>query len=50
MLTPQTYKEATQLMSNEVPATWEKQWAGPENPASWVRIANRKGLSLVKWV
>lgn len=37
-------------MANEVPELWEKQWTGPENPASWVRIANRKGLALVKWV
>jgi dynein heavy chain 2 len=37
-------------MSNEVPEAWEKQWAGPENPVSWVRIANRKGISLAKWV
>lgn len=50
MLTPKTEAEATQLMANTVPAAWEKQWEGPENPTAWIRIANKKGAALVKWV
>jgi len=37
-------------MANEVPAAWEKQWEGPENPTAWIRIANKKGSALIKWV
>lgn len=50
MLTPKTEAEATQLMANTVPAAWEKIWEGPENPTTWIRVANRKGSALMKWV
>lgn len=32
MLTPKIQSEATALLSNTVPAAWEKLWEGPENP------------------
>jgi len=50
MLTPKTETEATELMANTVPASWEKQWEGPENPTAWIRMANKKGSALIKWV
>jgi len=50
MLTPQTEAIATQLMKSEVPASWEKQWEGPENPNNWIRLVNKKGSALIKWV
>lgn len=50
MLTPKTEAEATQLMANCVPEAWEKQWEGPENPTTWIRIVNKKGSALCRWV
>jgi len=37
-------------MANTVPSAWEKRWEGPENPTAWIRIANKKGSALMKWV
>ena len=50
MLTPKTESEATQLLKNEVPTAWEKQWEGPETPIAWIRILCKKGTALVRWV
>ena len=50
MLTPKIESDATQLMSNQVPAAWEKKWEGPDEPTNWIRVVNRKGLALVTWV
>ena len=50
MLTPNIETEATSLLTNLVPRTWEKQWEGPENPSNWIRVINRKGLALVGWL
>ena len=50
MLTPKIESDATMLMSNQVPSEWEKKWEGPEEPTSWVRVVNKKGLALVSWV
>jgi dynein heavy chain 2, cytosolic len=46
MLTPTIEMEATALLKNTVPATWEKDWdGGPENPSNWMRTITRKGLA-----
>ena len=50
MLTPMIEMEATSLLTNLVPKNWEQQWEGPEDPTSWVRVINRKGLALVGWL
>lgn len=50
MLTPVIEAEATALLKNAVPPTWEKHWEGPENPTNWLRTLNRKGLALINWV
>lgn len=50
MLTPKIQSEATALLKNQVPAAWEKQWEGPENPQNWLRILCKKGTQLVTWV
>ena len=50
MLTPKIQTEATSLLKNTVPASWEKMWEGPENPQSWIRILCKKGVQLVQWV
>ena len=43
MLTPKIQTEATSLLKNSVPASWEKMWEGPENPQSWIRVLCKKG-------
>jgi len=43
MLTPKIQTEATALLKNSVPASWEKQWEGPENPQTWIRVLCKKG-------
>ena len=43
MLTPMIESEATALLKNIVPQSWEKMWEGPENPSNWIRTINRKG-------
>lgn len=43
MLTPKIQSEATALLKNSVPESWEKQWSGPENPQAWLRILCKKG-------
>ena len=50
MLTPKIESEATQLLKNEVPTSWEKQWEGPETPIGWIRTLCKKGTQLVSWV
>ena len=50
MLTPKIEVEATQLLKNEVPGSWEKHWEGPETPIAWIRVLCKKGEKLVGWV
>ena len=50
MLTPMIESEATSLLKNTVPQSWEKMWEGPENPSNWIRTINRKGLALLNWI
>lgn len=50
MLTDKSQKEASQLMKGQVPPSWETQWEGPENPADWIRVVNRKANALVGWL
>jgi len=50
MLTPKIEAEATELLKNQVPSNWEKQWEGPETPIAWIRILCKKGTQLVGWV
>ena len=50
MLTPKIQTEATMLLKNSVPTSWEKMWEGPENPQSWIRVLCKKGTQLVQWV
>ena len=50
MLTPKIQTEATALLKNSVPQSWEKMWEGPENPSSWIRVLCKKGTQLVQWV
>ena len=50
MLTPKIEVEATALLKNSVPQSWEKQWEGPENPSNWLRTLCKKGSAIVSWV
>ena len=50
MLTPSTQSIAIELLKNQLPLTWEKQWDGPVNPSTWIRILNKKGVALCNWV
>jgi len=47
MLTPKIQTEATSLLKNSVPQSWEKQWEGPENPQAWIRVLCKKGVQMV---
>ena len=50
MLTPITEKVATDLLKGEVPLIWSQIWEGPTNPNSWLRLVNKKALSLRVWL
>lgn len=50
MLTDKSQKEATSLMKGIVPASWETQWEGPENPNDWIRVVNKKAYALLGWL
>lgn len=50
MLTAKSQKEATNLLKEEVPASWEAKWEGPENPSQWIKVVNRKANALVLWL
>lgn len=50
MLTPNIQNIATELLKGTLPPQWEKLWEGPINPSQWMRILNKKGLSLCEWV
>lgn len=50
MLTAKSQKEATELLKGAVPAAWESQWEGPENPSEWIRVINKKARALMRWV
>jgi hypothetical protein len=50
MLTPMIESEATSLLKNAVPQSWEKMWEGSENPSNWIRTINRKGQALLNWI
>ncbi len=50
MLTPAIQSIATELLKGSLPVIWEKLWDGPQNPSSWIRLVNKKGVSLCNWV
>jgi len=50
MLTDKSQKEATSLLKGEVPANWETQWEGPENPSEWIRVVIKKANALLGWL
>lgn len=50
MLTPAIQAIATELLKGTLPMIWEKLWDGPTNPSSWIRLVNKKGVSLCSWV
>lgn len=50
MLTPATQTIATELLTGQLPSSWEKMWDGPINPSNWLRSINKKGVALCGWV
>jgi len=50
MLTAKSQKDATDLLTGNVPASWAAKWEGPENPTQWARAVCKKASALLGWV
>ncbi len=42
MLTPNTEKIATSLLTGDITSTWCSIWDGPSNPNAWIRLVTKK--------
>ena len=49
MLTAKSQKDATDLLTGNVPTTWQTKWEGPENPTMWIRLVTKKAVALLSW-
>lgn len=50
MLTSDTEKVATDLLTGNVTNTWCTIWDGPSNPNAWIRLVNKKAQALRGWI
>ena len=50
MLTAKSQKDATDLLTGQVPTQWTAKWEGPENPNDWIRVVNKKAQALLGWL
>lgn len=50
MLTAKSQRDATELLTGEVPSQWTARWEGPAAPTQWIRALNKKATSLLGWV
>lgn len=50
MLTPDTEKVATSLLTGDITTTWCMVWDGPSNPNAWIRLVTKKSQALRGWI
>eukprot|EP00002_Diphylleia_rotans_P017833 TRINITY_DN345_c0_g1_i5.p1 TRINITY_DN345_c0_g1~~TRINITY_DN345_c0_g1_i5.p1 ORF type:complete len:2631 (-),score=563.81 TRINITY_DN345_c0_g1_i5:572-7306(-) len=49
LITPETQDVAATLISDRIPAKWEKYWEGPESPFAYLRLLARRMGALDTW-
>mmetsp|Transcript_32467 Transcript_32467/g.100483 ORF Transcript_32467/g.100483 Transcript_32467/m.100483 type:complete len:380 (+) Transcript_32467:1-1140(+) len=49
LLTPHIQEVAASLLKGAIPASWARQWNGPEKPNTWFSLLVRKSLGIKSW-